>query len=49
MSIFYINNDKTEDTEFIDKYDFAKFLDGASNVPVDSKEKTKITVIGETE
>jgi hypothetical protein len=44
MSIFYINDEKNPDdgTEFIDKYDFAKFIDGNSNLIEATDEKLKI-------
>jgi hypothetical protein len=43
MSIFYINAEKTADgQEFTDKYDLAKFIDGSSDVPDDTKKRIKI-------
>lgn len=42
MSIFYINEEKdVEGKEFFDKYDFAKFIDGKSDVPEDTKERIR--------
>lgn len=44
MTIFYVNNDKSENQEFIDKYDLAKFIDGASDTPEDTKQRIRIVV-----
>ena len=44
MTIFYINNDKNENEEFNDKYDLAKFIDGNSNVPEDTKQRVRLVV-----
>lgn len=45
MTIFYINDEKTvEGKEFFDKYDLAKFIDGVSDVPEDTKQRVRIVV-----
>lgn len=50
MSIFYINAEKDYDgTEWQDKYDFAKFIDGTSDVPEETKQRVRIAINMETE
>lgn len=44
MTIFYINNNKTETQEYLDKYDLAKFIDGKSSTPEETKQRIKIAV-----
>lgn len=41
MTVFYIDNDKNKNQEYEDKFDFAKFIDGRSKVPEDTKLKIK--------
>lgn len=41
MTIFYVDEDKDKNQEFTDKFDFAKFIDGRSDVPEDTKLKIK--------
>jgi len=48
MTVFYINNNKTEKEEFLDKYDLAKFIDGKSDTPEDTKQRIRIAVNQET-
>lgn len=48
MTVFYINADKEQNLEFQDKFDFAKFIDGKSDVPAETKLKIK-KAIGQTE
>lgn len=48
MSIFYVNDNKSENVEFKDKYDLAKFIDGASDTPEDTKQRIRIAVNLET-
>lgn len=45
MTIFYINNEKDiYGKEYFDKYDFAKFIDGNSDVPEETKKRIKKTI-----
>lgn len=44
MTVFYINNNKSENKEFEDKYDLAKFIDGKSDTPEDTKQRIRIAV-----
>lgn len=45
MSIFYINEEKTvEGQEYFDKYDLAKFIDGKSDVPAETKQRIRIAI-----
>lgn len=45
MTVFYINAEKDiSGKEFMDKYDFAKFIDMTSDVPEDIKERVKIVI-----
>lgn len=48
MTVFYINAEKEQDLEYQDKYDFAKFIDGKSDVPTETKLKIK-KAIGQEE
>ena len=48
MTVFYINAEKEQGIEFQDKYDFAKFIDGKSDVPAETKLKIK-KVIGQVQ
>lgn len=41
MTVFYINQEKSIKSEWIDKFDFGKFIDGKSDVPADTKQKIK--------
>lgn len=48
MTIFYINSEKSVDgAEYLDKYDFAKFIDGKSDVPEDTKLRIRKVVTQE--
>lgn len=47
MSIFYINNNKNEKQEFEDKYDLAKFIDGKSDTPEETKQRIRIAMTQE--
>lgn len=45
MSIFYINQQKNfSGQELFDKYDFAKFVDGTSDVPEVTMQRVRIAV-----
>lgn len=48
MTVFYINQEKSNKSEWEDKFDFGKFIDGKSDVPEDTKLKIK-KAIGATE
>lgn len=41
MTIFYINNEKTNTKDFSDKYDFAKFIEGKSDVPEETLDRIR--------
>lgn len=50
MSIFYVNQEKSIDgSEFFDKYDFAKFIDGKSDVPEETKTRVRLAISGNSE
>ena len=45
MSIFYVDQEKNfEGQEFFNKYDFAKFIDGTSDVPEVTMQRVRIAV-----
>lgn len=44
MSIFYINDEKTDKKDFTDKYDFAKFIEGKSDVPEETLDRIRKVV-----
>ena len=48
MTVFYINQEKNSKSDWEDKFDFGKFIDGKSDVPADTKLKIK-KAIGATE
>ena len=49
MSIFYLNDEKNiEGQEFLDKYDLAKFIDGNSDSPEDTKLRVRKAIAMET-
>lgn len=42
MTVFYINNEKTEQGEtYMNKYDFAKFIEGKSDTPEVTMERIR--------
>lgn len=49
MSVFYINNEKDkEGAEYKDKYDLAKFIDGRSDTPAETKQRIRIAISKES-
>lgn len=44
MSIFYLDNEKNANRDFQDKFDLAKFIDGKSDTPEETKERIRKVV-----
>lgn len=44
MTVFYVNDEKSKNKEFEDKYDLAKFIDGKSDTPEETKQRIRIVV-----
>ena len=45
MSIFFIDAEKDIDgNEYFNKFDFAKFIDGSSDTPEDTKQRVRIAI-----